>query len=232
MPEEQPPFESVPYAAFARPLSPRPTSVTVIAVLAIVFGSFGLLAALCTLPTIILNRSGAGPFASLNTNFTTTVTSTATTNPATGTTSTTSVQSVSNPMFPTYTREPAFIIYSVINTLVGLILAIIALWAGIGLLKLQPAARTWIMRYAVVDMIAIVVGMAYSIIVLQPKIVAAMQAMQQNNPAAANLSAFTSIGVYIGYAFNLAWIAWPATVVYIMSRPHVKAALAVAPAAH
>jgi hypothetical protein len=228
MPEEQPTSGTVPYAAFARPLNPRPTSVTVIAILAIVFGSFGLLAVLCTLPTLLLNRAG-GPFASFNTNFTSTTSSTTTTTGPNGTTYTTNVH-VTKPMFPAYTRAPAFVVYSLINTLVWLILAIIAIWAGIGLLKLQPAARTWIMRYAVVDIIAIVAGLAYSIIVLQPKTIAAIQAMQQNNPAAANMGAITTVSVYLGHAFNLAWIAWPATVLYIMGRPNVKVAFGVPPA--
>ena len=43
-------------------------------------------------------------------------------------------------MFPAYTREPIFVVYQVVNTFLWLILAVIALWAGIGLLKLNPGA--------------------------------------------------------------------------------------------
>jgi len=229
--EEPPPSESVPYADFAQaPLSPRPTSVTVIAVLAIVFGSLGILTVLCSLPSLILNRGGSTTFGGPTTSFTTTASSTSTTTSVNGSTTTTSFNYVSNPMIPAYTREPAFVAYSLANTLIWLILATIAIWAGVGLLKLKPAARIWIMRYAVADLIVGVIGLTITILVFQPKMIAAMQAATQQTPAppGVNMGAIMTIGLYVGDVINVVFLSWPVIVLYVMSRAHVKAAFGVA----
>ena len=70
---QMPPGESMPYAEFAgEPLNSRPTSVTVIAVLAIIFGSLGLLTVLCSIPGIIVSHGGAGNLGGFSPTYTTT----------------------------------------------------------------------------------------------------------------------------------------------------------------
>src|SRR5438270_11901094 len=56
-------YAPLPYGGVPpKPHSPRPTSVTVIAILAIVFGSLGVLAMLCSLPQYLgVNFGGANP---------------------------------------------------------------------------------------------------------------------------------------------------------------------------
>ena len=87
------------------------------------------------------------------------------------------------------------------------------------------------MRYAVADLVVGALGLIFTIVVLQPKMIAAMQSMPQNNaPPGINMGAFMTVGLYVGDFFSLAMLSWPAIVLYIMTRPHVKAAFGVSPA--
>lgn len=225
MAEQQPFGEPVPYASLATPpLSLRPGSVTVIAILAIVFGSLGVLVCLCSIPSLLLNRTGVLSGSGMNYNATVTR-STTTTNGATTVTTTNA-----NPFSPqsfAYMREPTFIIYSVANALVFLLLWICAIWAGIGLLKMYPAARVWIIRYAVVDLILSIARLIFYITVLQPKIMASMQSVMSQagagNPMV-NMMPMMNVGMYIGDGFSVLLLSWPIAILIFMSRPHVKAA--------
>lgn len=57
-----PPFDPIPYASPGfRPPDPRPTSVTVIAILAIIWGSLSVLGLLCTIPQYMGVKFGPNP---------------------------------------------------------------------------------------------------------------------------------------------------------------------------
>lgn len=227
MMEHQPYEQPVPFAAYAGARAPaivRPTSVTVIAILAIVFGSFGVLVYLCSIPGLLLSRAGLMPGAGMSYN--TTVSNTTTTN---GVTTTTNVHSVSPQSFA-YMREPTYIIYSVANALIFLLLWIAAIWAGIGLLKMYPGARTWIIRYAIADLVFGSVRFIFYVLLIQPKILASMQTMMSqaggSNPMP-NMAPMMNAFMYVGDVFSLLLLSWPIAVLFVMSRPHVKAAFGI-----
>ncbi len=225
MTENQQPAD-VPFAAIGP--RERPTSVTVIAILAIVFGSCGVVMVLFSAVSLTIQHNAAS-VAGPGPNFTTTVTSSSTT--SNGTTITTNVNTVS-PFSAAYLRDPAFIAYSVVNDSCWLVLAVIAITAGIGLLSLKAAARVWIIRYAIADIIIGTLGLTFYILVIQPKIAAAVQSMvlQNSGPSPMpNMAPMMGVMMYVGDFFSATVLCWPVVVLYIMSRPHVKDAFGVPP---
>jgi hypothetical protein len=219
----------LPYANFLPPPKYRPTSVTAIGIIAIVFGSISLLVSLCSLGTMTMRRSGAG-----NSFLNTTSSSTVTPTGPSGTTTTTTANGPNGTMTFNYHtsarstfRDPTTTAFNVITLPIKIVLAIVEIWAGASLLGLKPAARQWIIRFAVADIIFTTATILFSILVIQPQIVAAIQrSMQQSssNPLQPQMAQFMQIGVYVADVFYLALLIWPTVILFCMTRPHVKAA--------
>jgi hypothetical protein len=222
-----PPGDSVPYASYLPPQKLRPTSVTVIAIIAIVFGSLSLLSALCGIGSLIMNATGSNPFM-----MTATSSSTVTVTGPNGASTTT----YSAPMNPglamarnmkTISRDPLIVGGNTVSTAVRLILAIVEIWAGASLLGLKPAARIWILRYAVADIVVGIAILIFQIAVVQPKMLAIMQSAMPTTGGpigGPQMAQFMRIGVYAGDFFILLLLIWPIVILYFMTRPMVKAA--------
>ena len=100
---------------------------------------------------------------------------------------------------------------------------------------MYPAARVWIIRYAIADLIFSSVRFVFYVLLIQPKIVASMQSimtLQAGGPnPMLNMAPMMNVFMYIGDAFSLLLLSWPIAVLYVMSRAHVKAVFGVQPAA-
>lgn len=126
----------------------RPPVLVVMAVLNFVFGGFGLVALLC-LGAIALcfgsmaSQAPPGPRGSPN---------------------------PMQEMWGMYQSIPGFIPYTVVTSIMGLVMATLLIVAGIGLLKVRPWARVLCVIYSVYTILATIGGLIYSIAIVNPAI--------------------------------------------------------------
>jgi hypothetical protein len=188
-----PPGDSVPYASYLPPQKLRPTSVTAIATLAIIFGSFGLLGLLCTVPRDVREVLTGHPASTRLT-----------------------LTPQAQQEWKDYYRNPMFISWKVFSTLSWLVLSIIELWAGISLLSLKPAARRWIIRFAIADLVIGILTLIVAIIIIQPRV---PHLTPLHAGSTANMRVIVQVFTDI---ITVIVLAWPISILHFMSRPHVK----------
>lgn len=181
----------------------RPTVLTVFGVLNIIFGSLGLLCNLCmggfiALFAVILNQPAQDREVA-------------------------KLQEMMRPLVD----APGFAAFITASMVVGIILAAVLLFSGIGLLKVQPWARTASIFWAVTSIIIQIGSLAYTIAVVNPAMEnwlrqVAAQAKQgippPQNPAAS--AAQSVVGAVIGmtYAVVLLIFMFTPTVVNAFKR--------------
>jgi hypothetical protein len=107
-------------------------------------------------------------------------------------------------------------------------IAIIEIWAGASLLGLKPAARIWIMGFAVADIIVGIAALMFTILFIQPKMLATMQ-QAGSSVGGPQIGSFMQVSVYAGDFIALLLLVWPLLILYFMSRPIVKAAFGASP---
>jgi hypothetical protein len=178
------------YGSMVPSPSPRPTSVTVIAVLAIIFGSLGVLAMCCAMPQY------------LGVNF------------------------APNPVINAIRADKPLFFFTLATMALGLIISALQLAGGIGSVGLKKWARTALIVYAWARLITGVIELPVSIAYIQPRTnQITMQAMKgnpvMNQPG---MQVMMKYGQYFGYAISVLLLIWPMVILYIMTRPHVKAA--------
>ncbi|HET6246638.1 MAG TPA: hypothetical protein VFE47_02980 [Tepidisphaeraceae bacterium] len=132
----------------------------------------------------------------------------------------------SNPVVEGVSRDPVLRWFTVGSLAIGMILALVLLWAGKGLLALKPAARSGIIAYAVIYVVISLAGLIVNLAFLNARMQKVTQAAMKNNPML-NTPAMKTImqySTYGGILMSVAMLAWPIAILYVMSRPHVKAA--------
>jgi hypothetical protein len=190
MTQYQPPFQPD-YRSYVPPLSLRPTSVTVIAILAIIIGSISVLGLLCSAPQYMGVRFGPP-----------------------------------NPVVDAVHDDPVLFWFMMLSMAFGTVLAIAQLWGGIGALSLKPSARTALIWYAILYMVMGVLGLILNIVVINPRMQQIVNKTVSSNPQMNNptMKTVMQYSQYGGYCMAIVLLIWPVIILYVMTRPHVKAA--------
>lgn len=185
MSQMPPPVDMLQYAT---PLpKPRPTSVTVIAIIAIVFGGMGVLGGFCALPQFLGVNFGPNPMA----------------------------------------QSRGLLIYSIVNTGVGFVLAIVELFGGIGMLSLKKAARKALVWFAIATIVVSLITLAIYPLVIGPIMEKSMMAAMKTTPGGPPPATATTImhwASYGGMFGSVLSLIWPILILYFVRRPHVKEA--------
>jgi hypothetical protein len=123
---------------------------------------------------------------------------------------------------------PGYTAFTYAQMGVGLLVGVVLLVAGVGLLSMKPWARTLSIVYAVFSILSHIVSLIYQFAVVVPNMDAAMQKMFAGDPnlkaAGANLGGFGTASAVLGALFGAALVAYPITVLIIMTRHSVVAA--------
>ena len=164
--------------------SPRPTSVTVLAIIGIILGGLGTLCSPFALMPFFMEMPGP-----------------------------------KNPVIEAMKDDGTLMGWTVGSTVVGWLMAIVLLSASIAALKLKEWARKTLLVYAVTAFVTGVIGLVFTIAVMNPKMAAAMG----NDPAAKSAMAVQTVSTLVGFVVGL---ILPSFLLFYMTRPHVKAAFA------
>jgi len=107
------------------------------------------------------------------------------------------------------TQDPTWRAYMTVGLVVGPIMCIVLIAAGIGLLKLLKWARLVSIYYAIVAIVWGIVGVAFTLVYVVPKITGSM-----SGPAATG-------GAIGGLAGGVIGMVYPILLIVFMLRPHV-----------
>jgi hypothetical protein len=188
------------------PPKKKPPVITVFGILNIIFGGLGLLGAIC---------GGLATFAFAQVNM-----------PGPG--------NMPNPvkdMFEYMDKHaPLYTTYMIFEIVIGLIMAVILIVAGIGLLKVRPWARWLSIAYAGVRLVLILVGLALTILVFNP-VLADWQAEYNKRTVAAGTQPPPSFGSgatnnVTAVLFSILGAAFSIALLVVMFLPNVRATFA------
>jgi hypothetical protein len=192
----------------------RPTAVTVMGILNIIFGSLGLLCSLCSGIMVLTNMAGA--------------------NAGVGGPNNVQVEM----MKMVEAEVPAYQAVQIAQVIFYFILSVMLLMSGIGLLNMQNWARMAAIAYAVIDIVVRIAALVYQLAFINPVMMRAMDRamqlqMQQfpgpNRPPVPNMSALTGIINVVTVIVALVVIAFDVILLIIMLLPRVAAAFALRP---
>jgi hypothetical protein len=167
----------------------RPTSATVLGIIAIILGSLGILGAICIIPQYF-------------------------------------VSAFPSPVYTEIRKDAVLVAFSVAEAAAHLCVSVIALWAGIELLRMKPAARRWMIRYAVLYLIMVAVGWTINLGFTHARMAKVLDRVyaanpRLNTPQTKTIRQYTTYG---GYCASVVFLIWPISILYYLSQPHVKAA--------
>lgn len=116
--------------------------------------------------------------------------------------------------------------YTMGSMVVGLVISALQLFGGIGALSLKQAARGILNLYAWLRIAVGAIELVVSVAIIQPKTMAIVQQSMGKSPAMnqPGMREMMKFGQYAGVAMGVIFLVWPIIVLYVMSRPHVKAA--------
>ena len=179
-----------PLGYYAAPRNRRPTTVTVFAILAIIFGSLGTLGMLCSIPQQLGFR------------FT------------------------RNPVVEAMQKDTLLVAINLASHAIALALFITLLWSDIGALSLKPAARTAMLWYAKIDIVATILQIILSVTFIHSRTEAMTRKALLASPGinAASVDTLLKVTFYGGLALSAVILIWPILILYFMNKPHVKAA--------
>jgi len=180
----------------------RPTSVVVLGILNIIFGSLGLVCVVCAGFGLLVGSSltNLGPPGAQN-----------------------QPNALDQQKFLA-DHVTGYVPIEATRAVIGLVLAALLLASGIGLLKMRSWARLAGLVYGGVEVILLIAGLLYSIFVLNPAFADYYAEQAKKNPTP---MPFTfSVGVFhagaiLGFLFG---ILLPVTNLIILLRPNVRAA--------
>jgi hypothetical protein len=188
----------------------RPTSVTVIAVLHLVFGSLGFFFGLCN---GVLQAVGPVNFVPQMPP------------PPAGTKA---------PPFPTDLAPrlqryldancPFYNVYMLSVISLGVILSACLVAAGMGLFAVRPWARRLSLAYAIGSISLQIVSLVYMVAFTLPAMSAFYRQLEQEFPAIAPFLAFSRISMWGGLAFIPVGMVYPIVVLVLLTRRNVVAA--------
>lgn len=131
-----------------------------------------------------------------------------------------------NPMIQIIHDNPGYAAYLKVSVVLGVIISLALMAAGVGLLRLQPWARGMSIAYGIFGIVSVPINTVLSYFFVTRPLMEQMQ--QQHDSTAATAGALGgAIGGMIGGCFGL---IYPVLLLIFMLRPNVKAAFK-APAA-
>jgi hypothetical protein len=114
------------------------------------------------------------------------------------------------------------------ETGLSLVIALLLLIAGVGLLSMQPWARLLSITYAIISILDHIFSLVYAFAFIVPATQAAAEQVFANDPsmkgAPAGVTQVASIGAAAVVLVQFAFIAYPITVLIVMTRRSVVAA--------
>lgn len=185
----------------------RPTSVLVVAIVNLILGAFGVFGVFGVVMSLALvsgdNRAGPRP----------------------------PNAPPPNPgieMHQAMVREvPGYLAMTVGGGLLLGAASVGAIVDSIGLLQLRPWARPGCLAYAGYLIVQHAAGMTYNFVWVVPAVERWQADFARNNPRLPPMiAAAATFGIYVGIVFAVVYILWGVTVLFLMTRPHVKAAFA------
>jgi hypothetical protein len=191
---------------------PRPTWVTVIAIIHLVFGGFGLIAGVCG---GIVQAIGPMKFVPQPPP------------PPPGS---------KVPPFPTdlaprlqrylQTECPVYDTYLMTQIVLGLILSAMLVAAGIGLLSMRPWSRRLSLAYAAGSVAFQLAGVAYTLLFMIPAMTSFYEQIGKEYPAFAPFLMFSRVTAWMGAAAAPVGLVYPIIVFVLLRRPGVAAIFA------
>jgi hypothetical protein len=187
----------------------RPTSVTVIGILNLIFGGLSLL---CGVGLIALQLAGVE---SMLTNFGTR---------NTGNNPQIAKQKELEKDLSRFTDEtdPTWLRYA--SSAQGLVLSLLLIISGIGLLLMQAWARALSFVYAALSILSHVAHLVYLIAVTLPAAQPILKQISARGPDEQVLAGLMNFGMYVELAVPIISLVYPAIVFMVMLRPNVAAA--------
>jgi hypothetical protein len=116
-----------------------------------------------------------------------------------------------SPAMDALKKNPAFIQWTNISTVAGVIFGIVLIAAGIGLLLLQNWARVLSMVYSVLEIIFAGASAVFTQIVIAPAM-----SSQFHGPSSGMIEFFTKVGFVLGFLIQL---VYPVLLLIFMTRP-------------
>jgi hypothetical protein len=133
-----------------------------------------------------------------------------------------------NPVMDRIREDDLLLAWSIGTLAVGFVLSLLELYAGIGSMSLQPAARKTFIGFAWAKIGVSVIEIVASLLVINSRMNDIMQSTLVGNtgPNAQQMKMFMKIGMYAGSIGSIIFLVWPILILYFMSREKVKAAFA------
>jgi len=175
----------LPYAQSYAPPKLRPTSVTVLAILGIIFGSLAILGSFCN----TLELTGVSPDAD-------------------------------NPLVKGMQDDHTLFVWSVIGVVVDMALGLLLLGGSIKAWSLKRSGRSWLIAYSWLDIAFTLISTGIGFVLVLPKLDQIIQNSNQN----ASMRSIMQMSTWGGFLFSVVLLAYPALILYYMSRPNVKEA--------
>ncbi len=110
--------------------------------------------------------------------------------------------------------------WSIVGVVVNLVLGALLLAGSIGSLSLKRFGRSCMVAYSWLDIAFTVISAGITVAMVMPRLDQILQ-NSNLNPAVRSI---TQISMWGGFAFSLLLLVFPGSLLYYMSRPHVKEA--------
>jgi hypothetical protein len=178
----------------------RPASVLVLAILHLVGGTLGLLGSLCGIVGQVIGPQmfAFGP-----------------SNPA---------QDMQKRLLQHLEATPGYHAITWGSLVVGLVLDVLLLTAGVGLLNMRPWARILSLVYAPLSILNRLFAIVWSVAVMLPATAAFLEQNAGNDPVMKAAAAWGKIGGIIGAIMSAIFLIYPIVVLIILNLHTVKAA--------
>lgn len=126
-----------------------------------------------------------------------------------------------NPVVQLIHDSPTYAAYLKVSVVLGLLVSLVLLGAGIGLLRLKPWARGLSIAYGIFGIISVPVNTVLSYFFMTRPLLEQMQQQQHHNAAATGAAVGGAVGGMIGGCFGL---IYPVLLLVFMLRKDVAAA--------
>jgi hypothetical protein len=195
----------MPFQPWEQPPSPRPTALSVIAIIGIVYAVLTLLCHSYGLIASMIMQNGGMTWAA---------TQQTTVSTPTTTTSSTTQFAFAAP------HDPTTMAIQVGSAIIGLVLSLFLLAGSVGALYLKSIARLTLIVYALLTLVFALARMLVTLFIVTPK----MQQLLANQPMPIGRQAMQTIAAAMAVMTWLFTSALPIAILIVMTRPRVRQA--------
>jgi hypothetical protein len=138
------------------------------------------------------------------------------------------VQFAPNPMMDAMRADALLNNITIASLIIGVLLAILELASGVGAFQLRPWARKGLIYFAALNLGVTIIGLVLNFTIMGPRMARIIQNTIGSNPQlnTPTMAMAMKVSQYVGYAIQVLTVLWTLIVLYVMTRPHVKAAFA------